>query len=116
MSNSLARTDHPQSIQEVKRQLITVDKTTADVITRRLDIEERQHELNEAIKRDEAKRLAELRQLKKEARELADQQKEIIGGRKVLLGLLKRFGVDTPVTKLTTLVQKNEDARELIEA
>lgn len=98
--------------QEAVQQLLQIDKSLADTISRRLEIEERKKELN--AKWHASKEYEELKELAKEDRELQVIQHEKNGARKMLYALLRKFGVKVPETRLTRLAEKNEGARALV--
>jgi hypothetical protein len=110
MGNSLIKAD---TREEARRQMLMVDQSLANTITRRLEIEERKHELNAKLR--ESKEYQELRMLSKEDKELIIAQHEKNGARKMIFGLLKKFGMDVPNTKLTKLIDRNQRAGELVQ-
>ncbi len=99
--------------EEAIRQMSVVDKSLADTITRRLEIEERKKEIN--AKWHASKEYDELRELSKEDRELTIIQHEKNGARKMIYHLLKKFGVEIPKTKLTRMAERDENVRALVE-
>lgn len=100
--------------QEALQQMSAVDRSLADTIMRRIEIEERRDEIN--AKWRASKEAQELKALGKEYRQLEIVLHEKNGARKMLYALLKKFGVKMPETKLTRLAEKNEGVRALVES
>lgn len=111
MSSSIAK---PETKSEALRQMLEVDRSLANTISRRLEIEERRKELSRELRG--TKIYQEMKSLAKEDRELVIEQHEKNGARKMMFALMKRFGMSVPETKLTKLTQRNETARALVEA
>jgi hypothetical protein len=111
MSTNLIKAD---TKQEAMLQMMRVDQSLANTVTRKIEIEDRKRELHLRIRA--MKESEELRELAKEDKELSVVMHEKNGARKMLFTLFKRFGMAVPETKLTKLIEKNEDARALIPA
>jgi hypothetical protein len=111
MNHGLVKTS---TQKETRDQLLQVDKSMADTITRILDIDDRNKEIMANWRA--TKEYKELKAMAKEKRELIVVQHEKNGARKLLFAMFKKFGIQTPETSLTKLAKKNEDARALIPA
>jgi ribosomal protein L11 len=110
MSNSLVKAD---TKKEALQQMLHVDQSLANTVTRKLEIEDRKRELNMRIRA--TKEYEELRELAKEDKELTVVMHEKNGARKMIFGLMKKFGMEIPDTKFTKLLDKNENARSLVQ-
>jgi hypothetical protein len=110
----MTRLPAPQSKAETIRQMMTIDKSMADTITRRLEIESERKVINTKWKQSPEYR--RLKELAKEEKQLIIEQHEKNGARKMIYALMQKFGIKTPDTHLTKLTGKNEAARALAEA
>ncbi len=99
--------------EEARRQMVVVDKQLSDVVTKLYDIDEEAKALREVLRQTkEAKRLKEIAQTKKL---LLEQRTEMIGQRKLIMRILAKMKIEMPDTKLTRLLEKNEEISQYVE-
>jgi hypothetical protein len=90
-----------KSIPELKVEMSLVDRTLGKIDTRTADLDERIRQLREAKRAKCEKEDAELKEIRREQLELQTMHSEAVGGRKMVIGLLKKLGaqIDESVSK-----------------
>ncbi|MBP8975080.1 MAG: hypothetical protein KBG83_00025 [Bacteroidetes bacterium] len=96
---------------EASRQMLTIDKALGDLVTEVQDIDDEMKMLRMKLK--ETKEAKRMKELTRERKKLIINRYEIIGQRKLMVKMLKQFGVSVPETKLTTMIE-DESIRGLL--
>lgn len=94
-----------KSKMELQMELATVDNKIGRHCTTIADLQERRKELIEIKRAKCSKEDAELREISQKLEGTKDLMIEAIGGRKMVIGLLKKLGVLPGETKLDRLLK-----------
>lgn len=100
--------------REAVNQIMMVDKYLGDTIMQMQEVEDEAKEIRRRQNESpDGLRLKEIAKLKKI---LVIERYEAIGQRKLVVRLLKKLGVNVPQTKLTKLIEKDGEVRQMVEA
>lgn len=101
-------------IAETKKEFALAANAIARIVTDIEDLSEEEKEIRATIARKIAVEMARMKEIRQTKKVKKEQQSEAIGGYKLASGLLKRWKVNAPSTKLHTLAEKSETAKQLV--
>jgi len=96
---------------EASKQMLYIDKALGDVVTQLQDIDDEMKMLRMKLK--ETKEAKRMKELARERKKMIVKRYEIIGQRKLMVTILKRFGVSVSENNLTKMIE-GESIKELL--
>lgn len=116
MSNELARTNGKMSKGELQLELARCENRLASFCSDLNDLDEEAKAIREEINTKMERQFKRLREINGEKKVKKEMLSQGIGGRKLVMAMLKRLGVVLKDTKLDRMMDDPVQSKHLIEA